>query len=257
MSETTALDEAFAVMEAGGDDERLAWYGVLANQLLLLLLEGEPEGEDVSPKIARVEGAPYVLAFDSEEKLAEFAEGMAESATLPGRVLVGMLAGQGLGLAVNLGAASAQLLPQEAVNWFAATLSEEAVEAEGVRPGVLTPPRHVPDGLVAALEGKLEGLAGLAQSAWLAEAERGRLVLAFLAAAPGAERALAGAMREALAFSGAEVELDVAFLSGRDGLSAAAMANGVELTMTAPPEPERPAKPLPPGMDPSKPPKLR
>ncbi|MGZ9812156.1 SseB family protein [Pseudoroseicyclus sp. H15] len=253
----TALDEAFAKMEAGGDDERLAWYGVLANQLLLLQLDGEPDGDDITPRIARVEGAPYVLAFDSEEKLADFADGVASSATLPGRVLVGMLAGQGLGLAVNLGAVSAQLLPQEAVNWLSATLSEEAVEG-GVRPGVLTPPQTPPpEGLVAALEAKLEGLAGLAQSAWLAEAEAGRLVLAFLATTPGAERALAGAMREALAFSGAEVTLDVAFLSGRDGLSAAAEANGIPLRMTEPPEPETPEPVLPPGMDPNKPPKLR
>ena len=253
----TALDDAFAAMEAGGDEERLAWYGVLANQLLLLLLDGEPDGDDVTPRIARVEGAPYVLAFDSEERLADFAETVATSATLPGRVLVGMLAGQGLGLAVNLGAASAQLLPQEAVNWLSATLTDEAVEG-GARPGVLTPPQNpLPASLVPALEAKLDGLAGLAQSAWLAEAEAGRLVLAFLGAAPGAERALAGAMREALAFSGAEVELDVVFLSGRDGLSAAAEANGVELTMTAPPEPDKPEPVLPPGMDPTKPPKLR
>ncbi|WP_373354617.1 SseB family protein [Pseudoroseicyclus sp. CXY001] len=256
MTETTELDTAFAAMEAGGDAARLAWYGTLANQILLLLLEGEPEGESVEPRIARVEGAPYALAFDSEEKLAEFAEEVASSAALPGRVLAQMLAGQGLGLAVNLGAASAQLLPPSAVTWLVETLTEEAEEI-GIHPGVLTPPRALPEGLVAALEGKLAGLAGLAASAWLAEAEAGRLVLAFLATQPGAERALAGAMREALAFSGAEVELDVAFLSGRDGLSAAAEANGVELTLTAPPEPEEPEPVVPPGMDPSKPPKIR
>jgi hypothetical protein len=80
-------------------------------------------------------------------------------------------------------------------------------------------------------------------------------MLAFVDAVPGAEAALAGAVREALVFSGLEAgELDVAFLASADAAVAAMGRVGLRFDLPAPELPEGPAAP---GMDPARPPKLR
>ena len=60
------------------------------------------EGNDIVPRIFPVEGERFVLAFDREARLAAFAEGPAPYAALPGRVVAGLLAAEGLGLGLNL-----------------------------------------------------------------------------------------------------------------------------------------------------------
>ena len=48
--------------------------------------------------------------FDREERLADFAKGSAPYAAISGRILAGMLEGQGIGLGVNLEVAPSSIL---------------------------------------------------------------------------------------------------------------------------------------------------
>src|SRR5690606_24860300 len=100
------------------------------------------------------------LSFDSEARLASFADAPAPYAALPGRALVQMLAGQGIGLGLNLGVApSSFLMDAQAVDWLAETLAT-APEPMRARPVGLAPPTLPPE-VIAALARKLALAAGL------------------------------------------------------------------------------------------------
>ena len=254
----TVLDKAHAAMEAGGDGQRLRFYDRLADAELKLLLEREAEGDRIAPRIFPLEDGPVVLVFDTEERLAE-AAGAAPYADLTGRALIEMLAGQGIGLGLNLGVApSAFLMGADAIDWLAETLGDRPEERQA-QPREIAPPAAVPEALLAALDAKLPGLAGLAQHAWLAavtyaDGRRGHL-LAFTGALPGAEPALARAIREALVFSGLEAgELDVTTLSETDPLADRLSRVALRFDL---PQPEPAQTPSSPGMDPDRPPRLR
>ena len=254
----TPIDRAHAAMEDGGHSDRAQFFDRVAEAELFLWLEAEPEGERVNPRIFPVEGAAHVLAFDTEDRLSDFAEQQAPYVALSGRVLAGMLAGQGIGLGLNLGAPSAILLPPDAMDWLAGALGEGPDEREAVV-AWYEAPRDVPKELLRSLDAKLAAAAGLAEVAWLAsvgyeDGGRGHM-LAFGGAVPGAEAALARAMGEALTFSGLEAgALDVAFLPPGDGRLERIAKVGVRIDI-----PRRAARATPraPGSDPAKPPRLR
>ncbi|MEZ5797241.1 MAG: SseB family protein [Paracoccaceae bacterium] len=258
----TLLDAAHAAVSANPEDEtaRLRFYERLADGELFLLLAREAEGEVLDPRVFELEMGKVVLVFDREERLADFAGGIAPYAALPGRVIAGLMRGQGIGLGVNLGVApSEMLLPAEAMDWLAEALEGGPEETEAA-PREFTAPA-VPEALVAGLDAKLAKAGGLARAAVLAgvvysDGRRGHL-LAFVDAAEGAAPALAGAVREALVFSGIEAgELDVGFLREADPARAAMERVGLRFDL-----PEvavaSPAGPAAPGMDADRPPKLR
>ncbi|QUS35058.1 SseB family protein [Falsirhodobacter algicola] len=256
----TPLDQAYAAMAATPEDDaaRLRYYERLADDELVLLVEGEAQGGSITPRLFPLEDGPFVLAFDSEEKLSAFTGSINAYAALPGRVIAQQLAGQGTGLAVNLGADSAMLLPPEAVDWLASTLEHGPEAAEAVPTGFQE--ARVPQRLLDALGQKLARAGGLASHALLAgvsysDGRNGHL-LAFIGARDGAEDALARAAAEALTFSGIDAgEMDVVCLP--DGPAARRMAEiGLRLDMPVPAAPERPA-PQAPGSDPKRPPRLR
>jgi hypothetical protein len=152
----TPLDSAHSDMHAAPDDDRarLRFFERLADGELFVLLATEAgeagSGLQIFPEIFRVEGGRYVLAFDREERLAAFTGGPAPYAALPGRALATMLAGEGLGLGLNLGATSETLLPAEALEWLAATLGQEWPEELEARPEKVLPPVGLPPGLPAS-----------------------------------------------------------------------------------------------------------
>ena len=116
----TDLDNAHAAMQAAPDDDagRLRFYERLADTELFMLLDGEPDGDQITPALFEVEDQRFALVFDREERLSQFVGRVAPYAGLPGRDLVRMLTGQGIGLALNLEVApSAMLIPAEAVDW--------------------------------------------------------------------------------------------------------------------------------------------
>ncbi|REC58815.1 SseB family protein [Rhodosalinus sediminis] len=259
----TPLDQAHAAMEAAPEDEgrRRAFYDRLALSELYLLLDHEAEDDRLSPRIFPLEEGRIVVAFDLEERLSAFAGGAAPYAALSGRTLARMLAGEGLGLGLNLEAHSAILLPGEAMAWLAER-APEAPRAVAERPVALHPPGDLPEGLLAALDARLATAGGRAGAAWLAEAEYaggGRAaLLAFTDVAPGADGALAQAAGEALAFSGLEAGwLDLAFAAEGEALAERLAAVALRIDLPAAEAPDAPDAPAAPGQDPDRPPRLR
>ncbi|MEZ5684765.1 MAG: SseB family protein [Paracoccaceae bacterium] len=264
----TPYDRAHAAMEADPDNQalRLAVYDRLADAELFLLLEEEPEGEDIRPQLFSSDEGDFVLAFDLEERLAEFADEALPYAALPGRVIAQHLVGEGIGLGINLGAAeSAMLLPPEALDWLTETLTH-APQTRDARPAQFDAPALPPailGLLLPAFEAKFEQIAGLASHALLGgvvyeDGHRGH-VLAFLGAPEPARPGIAKAMAEALAFSGLDAgELDVTFLDETSPAAAVLLEKALVLALPEPVEEEvQELKPVMPGMDPAKPPILR
>jgi hypothetical protein len=257
----TLLDAAHAAVSADPENEalRLRFFERLADGEMVILLEREAKGEKLEPKVFDLEDGPVVLIFDREERLANFTGGIAPYAALPGRVIAGLLKGQGIGMGVNLGVApSSMMLPPEAMDWLAETLDESPEEVEA-KPLEFTAPA-VPEAVITALDAKLARAGGLATAAFLSgviyEGGRRGHILALIDAADGAENALARAMNEALVFSGIEAgELDVVFLRA-DEPATKALAR-VALRFDLPTPEVQDLTPAAPGMDPSRPPKLR
>lgn len=207
----TPLDLACAAARDAGSDPALdgACHSALAAAELFVLLRGDGTAEAVAggelvPQVFRLSDGPLVAAFDSEARLAAFAEGPAAYAALPGRALLRHLDGQGLALGLNLGIAPSQMvLPPEAVAWLASRLPGAAPEARHGALRAVMPPRGPSPALLRALDGRLARAAGMASHAWLASVahEDGStaLLLAFVDAVPGSETVLAAAVAEALA----------------------------------------------------------
>jgi len=261
MTDLTPLDRAHAAMTAQPEDDaaRLRFFERLAESELFLLLGQEPDGDTVDPRIFDTEEGPFVLAFDREERLASFADGIAPYAALSGRLLSQLLSGRSLGLALNPDVApSAILLGADAMAWLAETLANGPQERDA-RPRELLAPTGLPDRLIEGLDAKFALMTGRARAAYLANViydtgARGHL-LAFVDADPGAQTALARAVNEVLVFSGLDAaELDIVFLRAADAISGrlARVALRFDLPQHDAP-PDRPA----PGSDPDRPPRLR
>lgn len=263
MNLETPLDHAHAAMTAAPDDSasRLRFYDRLAEAELFLMLAREAEGDQVEPELFDVGDTRYVLVFDTEDRLSGFAGRAVPYVALSGRTIVGLLAAQGIGIALNPEVApSSVLLPSDAVDWLAETVAQGPSEAEA-RPEQLFAPKAVPDGLLEAVDAKLRTAVGLARRGYLAEVlydtgVRGHLI-GFTGTVPGAEPALARAIQEALVFSGLEAAaLDVVFLKDSDAVTAQLARVGLRFDL---PEPDAPEvlEPVAPGSDPKKPPILR
>ena len=258
----TLLDQAHAAMEAAPQDDaaRLTFYDRLAASELFLLLEAEPEGDRITLQVFPVDGAEFALVFDRPDRLTAFAEGPAPYAALSGRVLAEMLAGQGIGLGVNLGVApSAILIEAASVAWLAETLAARPAEIEE-RAEAFGAPAGLPELLLTALDARLAATQGLARIAYLvgvtyAGGRKGHMI-GFVDQVPGAEPALARTVSDALTFSGVEAGvLDVAFFRASDPAAARLARAGLRFDLPDPPKlvPVATA----PGSDPDTPPKLR
>jgi len=262
MDEATPLDIAHAAMEAdlGDDGARLRFYERLADSELFLLLSEEADGDNLSPEMFDVAEGQFVLVFDREERLADFAKGSAPYAAISGRILAGMLEGQGIGLGVNLEVApSSILIPADAVQWLLSTLDHAPDEVETAIAEV-SAPVGLPDVLISALDTKLATAGGLAKRAYLVgvtygDDSRGHL-LGFVDVVEGAQGALAKAVSEALTFSGIDAgALDVGFFDGIDQVAVKLAKVGLCFEL---PKPEaKTYQPVIPGSDPDKPPLLK
>lgn len=261
MMNDTRLDTVHAAMEAAPDDAqaRLRFYETLAASELYMMLRSEAQGDQLDPEVFDLGDQPFVLVFDREERLAQFAGRAVPYAALTGRSIATVLAGQGIGLGVNLDVApSAILLPPEAVAWLADTLSGAPSEIEA-KPEKFSPPKGLPERFLVALDARLATMTGLARLAYLVgvtydTGAQGHL-LGFVGADPQAEPALARAVSEVLIFSGLEAAaLDVAFFEASDPVAARLASCGLRFDLPEPPE--RAPRPAP-GSDPDTPPKLR
>jgi SseB protein N-terminal domain len=258
----TRLDDAHATMMHDDSDDaaRLSFYSQLADAELFVLLDGEAGDDQVTPRLFDLEEGPVVLAFDQEERLAAFVGGPAPYAALPGRVIAGQLAGQGVGLGLNIGAPSSIILPPEVMDWLTATLGAKPVQIAATPQG-FSHPWAVPAEVTQRLMEKLSATPGLAEAVLLAEViyEGGRRghILAILGAREGAEAALSGAASEALVFSGLDLaEMDVVFLAADDPRCKAMAEVALRLDLPKPVAPATGSQVIP-GMNPEKPPILR
>jgi hypothetical protein len=179
---------------------------------------------------------------------------------LSGRALSGMLAGQGLGLAVNLGTGAEMLLDADAVDWLAEMLATRPDEVEEA-PEEIAGPGALPEALLTALDARLASAAGLARRAALVAVVMpagGRgICLAFIDAVPGAEPSLARLVGEALSFSGLEAgTLDVGFFRSDEAVAPRLVRAGLMFDLPDLQDPQAGA-PVAPGTDPDRPPRLR
>ncbi|MGI9370025.1 MAG: SseB family protein [Ruegeria sp.] len=262
MTEITALDKAHAAMEADpqNDAARLRFFERLAGSELFLLLTEEARDENITPELFDVADGQFVLAFDREDRLARFFGRPAPYAALSGRVLSSMLAGQGVGIGLNLEVAeSSILIPAEALNWLAETLLHTPTEVRSNLAEVFAP-AGLPETLLTALDTKLATAVGLAQTAYLVgtgddKGGRGHL-LGFIGTMDGAEAALAKAASEALTFSGVEAgSMDVGFFAPDDPTAQKLASVGLRFDLPQPEE--RVHVSAAPGSDPAKPPILK
>ena len=258
----TPLDDAHAAMMQDDNDDaaRLKFYSKLADTELFVLLDGDATADQVTPRLFDLDEGPVVLAFDLEERLAAFVGGPAPYAALPGRVIAAQLAGQGVGLGLNIGDASSIILPPEVMDWLTATLGAKPVQIAATPQG-FSHPWAVPAEVSQRLMEKLSASPGLADAVLLAEVvyEGGRRghILAILGASPGSEAALSGAASEALVFSGIDLaEMDVVFLAEADPRAKVMAEVALRLDLPKPVVPMPPVAAIP-GINPEKPPILR
>lgn len=258
----TDLDRAHEGFDTD-DAARLRFFAALADAELFVMLEREPEGDDITPRLFPVDDAQVVLAFDTQERLAEFAKDAVPYVALPGRIVAQLLAEAGLGLGLNLEVApSSSLLPPEALRWLVETLEQTTPGTLEAQITEVLAPRHVPEVLLMGLAERLEHAGGLAEAALLAEVRYAQggtgHLLALIGAETRAHTALARAASEALTFSGIDAGfLDVSFFEPEDAIVARlqSVAFAFELPKPQPPEDVK----IPgagPGMDPNKPPRL-
>lgn len=231
----------------------LRLYERVLDAELLLVLAAPPAADDLRPLVVDLAEGPFVLAFDRDDRLAEFLGEPAPFAMLSGRRAVALLAGRRAGLALNLGAPSATLLDASGVDWLAGMAAHAPVEAAARASRFADP--AAPTALLSALGPKLAAMADRIASAHLVEAHYpdapARLLLV-LAGTPGTDRpGMAAAVAEAVRFSGLEgVALDVAFLEPGTPAHGSAERVGIRFELPRPPARRGP------GMDPGRPPKL-
>lgn len=262
MTENTQLDDAHAAMQAapGDDTARLQFFERLADAELFVLLTEEPSDDRIAPEVFDVADGRFVVVFDRVERLSAFGGKVVPYAAMSGRALTHMLAGQGIGLGVNLDVApSSILLPASAIDWLGGLLRQTPTQAQAKISGVRAP-SGLPQSVLVALDTKLASAVGLAQCAYLAHARysdgRQGHVLAFVDASEQAQQALANAIGEALVFSGVDAgTLDVMFIRADTPVADRLAAAGLRFDLPQPSAPR--GFPAPPGSDPSRPPVLR
>lgn len=258
----THLDDAHAAMMQNEDDDaaRLKFYSQFADAELFLLLDSDGVADQIRPRLFDLDEGQVVLAFDLEERLAEFVGGPAPYAALPGRVIAAQLAGQGIGMGLNISFASSIMLPADVMDWLTATLGTKPTKVAATPLG-FSHPWGVPAEVTQRLMEKLGANPGLAEAVLLAEVvydggRRGH-ILAVLGASAGAEAALSGAVSEALVFSGIDMaEMDVVFLAASDPRIKAIADVALRLDLPKPVSAAQ-TQPAIPGMNPEKPPILR
>lgn len=261
MSETD-LDALIGALLGAPEDmsARLKFYARLADSEVFLLLDEEVESDRVVPQVFDLSDGRFVLVFDTADRLAGFARRSQAYLSLTGRALADMLAGQDLGIALNADGALPFFMPPDAVSWLRETTGDTPAIVPARIVAVL-PMRDMPDALLDSLDTKMTAAAGLAQTAYLAAVRydtgaEGHL-LGFVEAVAGAQPALARAANEALRFSGlAAGALDVGFFAQADAIVDKLARLGLRIDLPQSDAASHNALSAP-GLDPSRPPRLR
>lgn len=212
----TPLDQAHAIMEAD-DTQALGFYERLADAELFLILEEEASFDRARPRVFETSDGSFALVFDREERLAEFVDAPTPFVALSGRRIAKMLAGENIGMGLNLGVApSSMLMTSATVDWLNDILGAKSIVTEAI-PEQLHAPKGLPESLITALDTKLANMSGVVAAAYLVGVtykggNQGHM-LAMVDVPIAAQEGVAEAISEALVFSGIEAsQLDVTFL---------------------------------------------
>lgn len=233
----TRIDRAWDAAAQDGGDEAAAKFidVVLAEALICPVWEDDPnaDGDQIAPKMVEIDGRDTMLLFDTEERLASFAEEPTSFVALPGHVFFETLSGQNAQIALNLDVApSSTVFDSASVDAVAALIREGEENAELVDPTAFTAiaPPAASETMLAALSARLSSAAGVADEAWLfamssddpeAAASADRPILALVGALEKSLEAQALG-RELARLAGAEDErgegVDVAVLAPDDAV---------------------------------------
>jgi len=246
------LATAHAAMQSD-ETASLGFWDLFARSELILALNAEPEGLTIDPQVFETSEGAFALGFTTEAALADFAGGIAPYAAIPGRAVAAILGQGGYGLALDPGGAAILLGPDE-LRWLTETLATAPETGEAAIRDVL-PPGDVAPGLLEAIGARL--VPGLFEALVLARARDGAgaetPLIAVLGPAMDAEPPLAAALSEALAFAAASSDWQIGFFPVEGPLSQALLRQGMRLDIRE----AAPPKPVAPGSDPTKPPRLR
>lgn len=245
-----------AAAALAGEEGARAFWRALAETPLLVLLQAEARGDNLTPRLFDLEDGRFVLAFTSHEALASMVNGPVAHAELPGRVLIALLAEGGLGLGLDLGAGgmAERLLPAEALAWAAEQLGAVSGARQKALEGLAPPDAGAVAAVAALLASAPPGWGGLAVRAGLYKRDDG-LALVVEGVPPAALGPLAQALGEALRLAdlgGRAIDLAFGPLPGGGEVLAWPVAPD---PVPDPPAPA--ATPRAPGMDPARPPVLR
>lgn len=254
----TALDKAHDAMMAAPDDAGMAskYYGLLASVELFVLLEDEP-GDRFEPQMIEMDGARFVLAFDTDARMGAFCEEPTPYIAMSGRALVEALVGARLGIAVNPGMERAMFVPMAAVDWMQTRTSEDLSQTQAKIDEISTPDVADVD-VLKAIDARLAVFAGAGRSAYLVKARYGSEtahLMIFAGLPEGAKASVAGSLAEVVRFVAPDLALDTIFVEEGAGIIAAASRLGLRFDMSARPRERGEVKA--PGSDPDKPPLLQ
>lgn len=155
----TELDQALAVAEEG-DDFAQAFYDAFLNARLYVPTASDDAGlpsDTVSLLVADIEGEGIVPVFDSEARLAAWAEEPAPFTVLAGHTLVAQLDPK-LSVALNVGTPHFKLFVDAELAWLRERLSETVTDLKPADTSALIdfrdapPPQRLVEALAPALE---------------------------------------------------------------------------------------------------------
>lgn len=242
------------------EHETMAYYHALLDQVLCVLLQGDPEAGDPALQVFDTSQGQFSVAFDSELRLAEFAGDSAFFVEMSGRALVQSLRDMGLGLGVNLDVApSSALLPADVIAWLAdqADAAPDESHARPVDFAALPTPRWC-DALIARLQ-PLDVTKALWIATGLYEDGAARSCLIYPALPSQITPSVAKLSYDVARFAAQEGDaddLEVIFLPHGDPLWLRLVQVGLKIDVPKP-TPQEIVQPLGPGLDPTKPPILR
>lgn len=155
----TELDQALAVAEEG-DDFAQAFYDAFLNARLYVPTASDDTGlpsDTVSLLVADIEGEGIVPVFDSEARLAAWAEEPVPFTVLAGHTLVAQLDPE-LSVALNVGTPHFKLFVDAELAWLRERLSETVTDLKPADTSTLIdfrdapPPQRLVEALAPALE---------------------------------------------------------------------------------------------------------
>jgi hypothetical protein len=165
----TRLDRLWQASADAPEDDRVraAFYEGVAAARLYLALDAS-EGERVRPTLLTLEDGPVALAFDTEERFAAAIGQATDYAAMLGSTLIPLLASEGLGLALNPGAAPSEtVLDRATLAWIAETLAVQPETAEIAPGATILPPACPPEDLLVALGERIAEFGPAVSEAWL------------------------------------------------------------------------------------------